>query len=54
MGADDDVDCVGHLFDLREVVVTGRGADQVRVCVRCGAPAYEPGQAALKDRRPPL
>lgn len=53
MGLDDDTDCL-HVFDLEQVVVTARGADKVMVCNRCGAPAYEPGQAALRDRRPPL
>lgn len=54
MGADDDGDCVEHVWQLKEIHLTATGADQVQVCARCGAPRYQPGQAALADRRPPL
>lgn len=50
---DDDEDCV-HEFALEEVAVSARGADQVQVCRLCGTPAYGPGQAAVRDTRPPL
>ncbi|CAI9417332.1 hypothetical protein HIDPHFAB_02993 [Nocardioides sp. T2.26MG-1] len=53
VGMDDDEDCT-HVFDLEEVVATPRGADQVLVCQLCGTPVYEPGQAAVRDTRPPL
>ena len=54
MGKDDDADCPGHVWILDELHVSGRGADAVSVCARCGAIRPEPGQAALRDRRPPL
>lgn len=54
MSADDDADCVEHVWELTDVVIGRRGADQASVCLRCGAPRYEPGQAALRDTRPPL
>jgi hypothetical protein len=44
----------GHDWVLTEANLTGRGADQIHVCSRCGATAYQPGQAALRDTRPPL
>lgn len=53
VGLDDDEDCV-HEFALEEVAVSARGADQVQVCRLCGTPAYDPGQAAVRDTRPPL
>ncbi len=54
MSIDDDGDCVEHAFELDQVHVTSRGADRVEVCLHCGTPAYVPGQAALRDDRPPL
>jgi hypothetical protein len=54
MGADDDADCVEHIWVLGEVSVSGRGADTASTCARCGVPRYEPGQAALRDARPAL
>lgn len=53
VGLDDDRDCE-HQWVLAEVAVSGRGADQVSVCSVCGTPAYAPGQAAVRDTRPPL
>lgn len=53
MGLDDDADCA-HVFDLEEVVVALKGADQVSVCRLCGTPSYAAGQAAVRDERPPL
>lgn len=43
-----------HDWELDEVHVSGRGADTSSVCGWCGAVRYEPGQAALRDRRPTL
>lgn len=43
-----------HAWELDEVNVSLRGADTASLCVHCGTPRYEPGQAALRDRRPPL
>lgn len=43
-----------HVWILSEVHGTLRGADTTSVCRCCGVPAYEPGQAAVRDRRPPL
>jgi hypothetical protein len=54
MGSDDDADCVEHVWVLTEVNLSAGGADQVHTCGRCGTPRYQPGQAALVDRRPPL
>lgn len=51
---DNDEDCPGHVWVLTGVHVTGRGADTVSSCNLCGAVRPEPGQAALRDRRPPL
>lgn len=53
MTASDDGDCV-HDWQLVEAVFTLRGADQVHECSRCPAVSYAPGQAAVRDRRPPL
>jgi hypothetical protein len=54
----DDGGCVtpgvDHVWALEEINLTLAGADRASVCARCGAPAYEPGQAAVADRRPPL
>jgi len=47
--------CVGeHDWVLTEANLTTKGADQTHVCSRCEATAYQPGQAALRDTRPPL
>lgn len=54
MSADDDLDCVEHVWGLTEAILTSRGAEKVKSCDRCEAIAYEPGQAAELDRRPPL
>jgi hypothetical protein len=54
MGVDDDADCVEHVWELAEVNLSAAGADRASICSRCGTPRYEPGQAALVDRRPPL
>lgn len=43
-----------HEWRLTDVIVGTRGADNASDCTRCGALQYEPGQAALRDRRPPL
>lgn len=42
-----------HDWSITEVHAGPRGADRVSTCP-CGAVAYAPGQAALRDRRPPL
>lgn len=42
-----------HDWQLDEVHVTTRGADRGVSCW-CGATSYVPGQAALRDTRPPL
>lgn len=53
MGADDDADCVEHVWELRELGLRRRRMDVTSVCARCGAVRYEPAQAT--DRaRPPL
>jgi len=54
VGDDDDNDCPDHVWGLVEVVVTAGGAAQVKRCSRCPAISYQPGHAALGDRRPPL
>lgn len=54
MGADDDADCVEHVWVLAEIGESHGQLDMASVCQRCGAVDYEPGQAALGDRRPPL
>jgi len=43
-----------HDWVLTEANLTTKGADQTHVCSRCEATAYQPGQAALRDTRPPL
>lgn len=43
-----------HDWQLVEVNLTGKGADQLHECSRCGDQAYLPAQAALGDTRPPL
>jgi hypothetical protein len=43
-----------HDWQLVEVDFTSRGADRVLECSTCPAVQYEPGQAALRDTRPPL
>lgn len=43
-----------HEWVLTDVLVGRRGADTASSCRWCGVPQYEPGQAALRDRRPPL
>jgi len=43
-----------HDWVLEEVVVSGRGADQVSTCARCEVVGYSVGRAAVKDTRPPL
>lgn len=54
MSADDDGDCVEHVWVLDEAYFTLKGAEQVYRCTRCAAVRYQPGQAALRDTRPPL
>ncbi|MCL8026322.1 hypothetical protein [Nocardioides bruguierae] len=54
MGLDDDADCVEHVWELSELRPTLRGMERVKVCGRCDAVAVQPGQAALRDTRPPL
>lgn len=54
MGLDDDTDCVEHDWVLTEANLTSKGADAAEVCGRCGAVRYRPGQAAVRDTRPPL
>ncbi|WP_435744923.1 hypothetical protein [Nocardioides sp. SYSU DS0663] len=53
MGADNDADCVEHVWVLTEIGMNGRALDTTSECGRCGTPRYEPGQAA-RDARPPL
>jgi hypothetical protein len=55
VGLDDDSDCE-HDWLLDEISIgrTGKGADTASTCTRCDAVQYEPGQAALRDTRPPL
>lgn len=50
----DHVACVEHDWHLVEAFLTSRGADQVYECSRCPAVTYTPGEAAVRDRRPPL
>lgn len=50
MGADDDADCVEHVWGLVEVMLTSRGAEMASTCDRCGAVSYEPSQAAARVR----
>jgi uncharacterized protein YcbX len=53
VGADDDADCVEHVYDLDEIHLGGAGADVVKSCTRCGAPTYvadRPGQEAARAR----
>lgn len=54
MGLDDDKDCVEHVFVLEQLHPTTSGMQRVKVCERCGTPAYDGGQAAIRDRRPAL
>lgn len=52
---DDDTDCVEHVWGLEELNLTLDGAEMVSVCVRCGAPSYQPNVTDREgDRRPPL
>lgn len=53
MGADDDADCVEHVWELTEIGLHRRALDMGFECGRCGTPRYEPGQAA-RAARPPL
>ena len=53
VGLDDDEDCA-HVFELQQLHPTPTGMQRVNVCRLCGTPAYDPGQAAIRDRRPPL
>ncbi len=53
MGADDR-GCIEHDWHLVEAILGSRGADQVYECSWCPAVTYQPGQAALRDVRPPL
>jgi hypothetical protein len=53
VGADDDTDCVEHVYDLEQVHLAAGGADVVKVCTRCGTPAYvadRPGQDTARPR----
>lgn len=53
MGADDDGNCVEHVYDLAQVHLMAGGVDVVKTCTRCGAPAYvvdRPGQDAARPR----
>lgn len=49
MGADDDTDCVEHLWGLSELVLTMNGAEMISTCLRCEAISYE-GSRAQRDR----
>lgn len=51
---DDDSDCVEHVWELQELRPSSKGMDRVSQCTRCPAVSVTPGQAALRDRRPPL
>lgn len=51
MGSDDDADCPGHIWELRELHLTLDHAGQANVCTRCGAIRYDDAQDA---RREPL
>lgn len=43
MGADDDADCVEHVWVLAGLHLSiERGAEQTKRCERCGAVTYEP------------
>lgn len=43
MGADDDTDCVEHVWVLAELRLSvDAGAEQGKVCARCETPAYVP------------
>ena len=53
MASDARSDCE-HDWQLQEVVVSGRGADQVVACPVCGLVGYGAGQAAVRDTWPPL
>lgn len=49
VGADDDADCVEHVYGLVQLHPTSAGMQRVKVCGRCGAIAYESGgQAATR------
>lgn len=41
VGADDDGDCVEHIWELDELHLTLDGADQWLVCTRCGTVTLE-------------
>lgn len=45
---------IEHDWVLDELALTSRGADRLSVCSLCGATAFEAGQAAVRDLRPPL
>ena len=51
MGADDDADCVEHVWELRQLHLTLDHAGQAYECSRCGAVRYDDAQDAA---RPPL
>jgi hypothetical protein len=52
MGADDDADCVEHIWVLDELHLSLDGAAQGLVCTRCAAVTFEgagQGRSALPD-----
>ena len=42
MGADDDADCVEHVWRLTEVTLATDGSHTAYVCVRCAATTVVP------------
>jgi hypothetical protein len=53
MGADDDGDCVEHVWQLDELHLSiARGAELTESCVRCPAVRYRTDEA--RKNRPPL
>lgn len=55
MGRDDDGDCVEHVWVLKGLHLSlERGAEQEKVCERCGAPAYVTDDLRNQPNRPKL
>ena len=50
MSADDDSDCIEHVWVLSEVVCTFRGTEEVHTCRRCGALRYREGSGRKNTR----
>lgn len=51
MGDDDDADCLEHVWQLTHLHLSlARGAEQGKVCTRCGAVTYEPDRLRTGPR----